>query len=94
MAHMLVHHRVKDYPTWKKTFDEHAATRKKNGERSHELFCSDDDPNDVTILMEFDTEAHARGFAESDDLRQVMERAGVVGKPEISYLTHVERFAS
>ncbi|WP_338729592.1 antibiotic biosynthesis monooxygenase [Haladaptatus sp. DJG-WS-42] len=94
MTHMLVHHRVKDYDAWKKEFDQHAELRKQSGERSHELFCSDDDTNEVTILMEFDTDDHARTFAESDDLRQVMERAGVVGKPDISYLDHVEHFAS
>ncbi|MFC6733421.1 MULTISPECIES: hypothetical protein [unclassified Haladaptatus] len=94
MAHMLIHHRVKDYPTWKKVFDEHAETRKQAGERSHELFCSGEDQNDITILMDFESEDGARSFAESDDLRQTMERAGVVGKPEITYLDHMEHYAS
>ena len=46
-----------------------------------------DDPNDVTVWHDFETDEVARAFGASDALRDVMQRAGVRGEPQIWYTT-------
>lgn len=47
------------------------------------LFRTADDPNDLAILVEWDSVENAQGFTESEDLREAMERASV-GSPNWS----------
>ena len=92
MAQFLVRHKVKDYGKWKPLFDEHAAKRKGGGSKGGRLFRSEKDPNEVVILFEWEDLGKAHKFAESEDLRKTMERAGVVGKPELYFLDEEEKF--
>jgi len=71
MMHLLVHHKVKNYPEGKKIFDEHATTRKKSGSGGGHLFRSSEDKNDVFIMLEWDTPGNAKKFIESDDHKDV-----------------------
>jgi quinol monooxygenase YgiN len=86
MVYLLVHHRIEDYKSWRPFFDEHEGMRKKNGAVSAKVFQKADDPQDISILFEWDSEANARRFVESTDLREVMKRAGVIGMPEATIL--------
>jgi heme-degrading monooxygenase HmoA len=85
MVHILVRHRVKDYAQWKNAFEEHADVRKMAGSKGGRLFRERKNQNDVAVLFEWDDMAKARIFFESDDLRRVMERAGIIDRPEIFY---------
>ncbi len=94
MANIMIHHKVQNFETWKKAFDEHAPARETAGCTGGELFQSADDPNEVVIRFSWDTLENARAFSSSDDLRAVMAKAGVVGQPTIVFLDepeHVER---
>jgi heme-degrading monooxygenase HmoA len=93
MAQLIIRHKVKDYPKWKSMFDEHGAKRKAAGSKGGRLFRNEKDPNEVVILFEWEDLSRARQFAESEDLRQTMERAGVVGKPELYFLEEIGKFA-
>ena len=86
MIHVMMRHKVADYGRWKSAFDAHLNTRKANGEVSCRLFLSVEDPRDVTIVLDWDGLVRARHFAASDDLKQAMQGAGVVGEPEIRFL--------
>ncbi len=86
MIHVIVRHKVADYSRWKEAFDEHLSARKTGGEISHRLFLSVDDPRDITIVMDWDGLERARRFAGSNDLKQAMQKAGVIGEPEIRFL--------
>jgi heme-degrading monooxygenase HmoA len=90
MAHLLIKHKVKDYPQWKKVFDEFKGTRKAGGEKSYEIFHPEDDPKNVLAIFEWDTLANAKKFVGSSELKQAMSNAGVEEKPEVYYL---ERYA-
>lgn len=90
MVHVLVRHRVEDFEAWKPVFDDHAGMRKRFTERGHRLFRSTDDPNELTILFEFDDAGRAWEFVESEDLRLKMKQAGVEGRPEFVFLDHEE----
>lgn len=93
MAYLLVRHKVADYSRWKPVFDEHGAARRDGGSRGGWLFRSADDPDELVILLECDSLENARRFAGSDDLRQAMQRAGVVDRLDIYFLEEVERLA-
>jgi heme-degrading monooxygenase HmoA len=92
MAQLFIRHKVKDYAKWKSLFDEHGAKRKAAGSKGGRLFHSEKDPNEVVILFEWQDLGKAHQFAESEDLRKTMERAGVVGKPELYFLDETEKF--
>jgi hypothetical protein len=91
MPYMLIRHKVADYAKWKPAFDAHAPTRKAGSSRGGQLFRTADDPNHILILFEIDDVAKARQFAESEDLRETMQRAGVVEQPDIYFLEEIER---
>jgi hypothetical protein len=46
----------------------------------------------VVIFFEWEDLGKAHQFAESEDLRQTMERADVVGKPELYFLDEIGKF--
>ena len=86
MPYLLVRHRVEDYARWRPLYDEHGATRKASGSAGGRVFRSADNPNEVIILLEWDDLEKARQFAQSEDLRQAMQRAGVVDQPDLYFL--------
>ncbi len=86
MSYILVRHQVSDYAKWRTVFDEHESTRKAAGSKAGHVLRSANNPNELSILLEWDSHERARQFAESDDLRNIMESAGVVGRPDIYYL--------
>ena len=91
MAYLMIRHRVKDYATWKPVFDEHAKARKAAGSKGGHLLRSADDPNNLVILLEWDSVANARRFVESHNLNTTMEHAGVVDKPNFYFLEEIEK---
>jgi heme-degrading monooxygenase HmoA len=86
MPSLLIRHHVADYAAWKAVFDEQELTRRANGSQGGRLFRSSSDPNDVLLLLEWDDLDRARLFADSDDLREAMARAGVTDQPDIWFL--------
>ena len=91
MPYLLVRHRVDDYGRWKPGFDEHGTTRKSHGSAGGLLLRNADDPNELVILLEWDDLAKARQFAQSDDLRETMQRLGVADRPDIYFLDEIDR---
>jgi heme-degrading monooxygenase HmoA len=91
MAYILVRHKVRDFAAWKPIFDGHGLTRKAAGSRGGFLFRRADNPQEVIVLFEWDSVQNARKFAESQDLKGTMERAGVIDRPDIYFLDQVDR---
>ena len=83
MPCLLIRHKVQDYPAWKAVFDEHEPTRRANGSQGVQLFRDADDPQEVLLLLAWDDLERARLFADSDDLREAMEQAGVTDRPDV-----------
>ena len=90
MPHILVRTKVEDYARWKPEFDGMEDLRKANGAREARVFRSADDPNELVILLEWDNMDNARRYTGLPELREAMERSGVLGPPDISYLDQVE----
>jgi hypothetical protein len=91
MAYMFVRHSVRDYEAWKSVFDSVGDLRERNGEKSYQILRQDNGSNDLFILFEWDNLDNARKYAASLELKAAMERAGVTGKPDISFLEEAAR---
>ena len=91
MPFILVRHTVADFATWKPAYDEHAAMRKDAGSKGGQVLRSADNPQEVVVLLEWDNLQNAQAFAGSAGLQTAMEKAGVVGQPDILFLEEIER---
>ncbi len=90
MPFIVVRHKAKDFDKWKPVYKEHGATRKKAGCKGGRVFRNANDPSETIVLFEWDNLKNARAFAESADLRQTMERAGVIDKPDVYFLEEIK----
>jgi heme-degrading monooxygenase HmoA len=86
MAHVLAHLKVNDFASWKEEFGHNAEMRSGVGSKGGFVFQSPDDPNEVIVLLEWNDLDGARSFAGSAQLKEAMERAGVVGDAHIHLL--------
>jgi len=90
MATMIVKHRVGDYGTWKKVFDEMDGARKQNGWTGYSVHRDAADPNVVVIVNRVKDLNGAKQYGASPALREAMQRAGVQGAPDIQFLDDAE----
>jgi len=86
MTSVLVRHKVQDYAKWKSTYDTLDSFHKAHGVKSAQILRSADNPNELVIISEFADAATARAFAQSEELKQIMQRAGVADKPDMYFL--------
>ncbi|WP_345974210.1 antibiotic biosynthesis monooxygenase [Sulfurimonas sp. HSL3-7] len=90
MVYLLIRHKVEDYDTWKSMYDEHAAARKAAGSQGARLLRNTNDGNEVVAIISWPDFQHAQAFSNSPDLHAVMQKAGVIGVPDLLYLEEVE----
>ncbi|WP_254271736.1 putative quinol monooxygenase [Haloarcula marina] len=90
MAYLLVRHEVADYDQWKPYFDDDDDRRLEYGQQGYHLFRDAENPNEIVMLAEYDSEENARAFSESEELPEIMKEAGVKGEPEIRFLELTE----
>lgn len=90
MATMIVTHRVSNFETWKSTYDGHAGARAQAGFTSANVLRDAADPNKITLVLSNPSLDAAKKFAGSPDLKQAMQKSGVEGPPDISFLEDVE----
>ena len=84
MVHINIRHTVADYEKWRPLFDQDEVRRQAGGATGvSQVYRDLDDPNTVTLVMEWDTAENARKFMENPALREVMQKAGVVGMPAV-----------
>jgi hypothetical protein len=89
MIYLLVHHEVADYPSWKSVFDSSLDWRTRHGERSCRIFRGVQNPNDLTLLFEWESFEKAHAFIGSEELKTRMASAGVKSTPRVEYLTEM-----
>lgn len=86
MAMMIVHQKVEDYKQWKGVFDAAYVLRKASGERSCRIFRNTADPNEITLLVEWDNIQNAAKYSQSKIFKEAMKKAGAVTEP-VLYLS-------
>lgn len=86
MAQLFVHHKVEDYAKWRQVFDAMDGIRRQNGMTAAQVYRSASDPNEVVILTTWPTVESARQYAQSPELREGMQKAGVISQPDVLFL--------
>lgn len=86
LAGLIIRHEVRDYAAWKQAFDGHADGRGKAGVIGHAVSRSVRDPNVVVVYLQAESLEALRAFAATSDLKAVMQTAGVVGAPDLSFV--------
>jgi heme-degrading monooxygenase HmoA len=86
MAQLYVHHKVADYAKWRVVYDEMDALRRQFGQTGSQVFRTAADPNEIVILTAWPSIENARQYAMSPDLKDAMQRAGVISQPEVLFL--------
>ena len=85
MVYVSVRSSVKDYGTWRPFFDKDAVRRSSAGATGvNQIYRDVEKPNDVAVLLEWDTKENAQKFAADPALRETMEKAGVIGMPSVT----------
>jgi heme-degrading monooxygenase HmoA len=83
---MLVRAKFQDYAQFRSVFDERTDTRKANGSLGARIFRSSGDPTEVIVFLEWSDLVKAHEFARSDVLREGMEKAGLLDRPDVYFL--------
>jgi heme-degrading monooxygenase HmoA len=91
MTFVLVIHRVEDYSKWKPVYDDDGDTRKAKGSKGARVMRNTKDPNHLVVITEWENLEKAKNFTESEDLKNTMIKAGVVGRPAVFYLEEIEK---
>jgi antibiotic biosynthesis monooxygenase (ABM) superfamily enzyme len=91
MAYMFVRHSVKDYEAWKSVFDSVLDLRTRSGEKSYQIMREGNGSNELFVLFRWDNLDNARKYADSSELKEGMQQAGVIGKPQIWFLEEAAR---
>jgi hypothetical protein len=86
MAHMFGRLSVSDYDTFRGVFDSHEDMRQAAGVTGKTVYRSVDDPNEITVRLDFPTAQGAKTFASSDGLKAAMQEAGLQGSPTIWFV--------
>ncbi len=87
LNYMLVRHKVKDFTSWKRIYDSDLRKREEAGLTEKFLLRGTTDKNEIIVLFETKDIDRARKFGESKDLHDTMEKAGVIDKPDIYFLS-------
>ncbi len=85
-SYMLIRHKVRDFSKWKPGYDAHLPKRVEAGLTEKYLLRGDHDSNEVVLLFEAQDLNRAKAFAESAELRETMQKLGVLDKPDIYFL--------
>lgn len=74
-------HKVKDWDSWKKEFDNHKQARIDAGLVDRGLSYNIGDNHTVSIVFAVSDMQKAKAFMQSKDLKDKMAKAGVEGQP-------------
>jgi quinol monooxygenase YgiN len=88
MATVIIHHDVKDYDSWRQVFDAVEGKRRAGGEQAIDVYRDSANPNAVSAVATYDSLENAQAWFANDELKAAMAEAGVVGKPQIRYVSN------
>ncbi|HTX67898.1 MAG TPA: hypothetical protein VMH50_01955 [Thermoleophilia bacterium] len=81
---------VRDYDDWKAVFDAAEPLRREFDCTGHEIYRDFDDPNQLTVFLEFGSRDRARAYAEDPRLGEKMDEAGVDSEPRSMLVTQTQ----
>ena len=85
-SYVLVRSKVLNFETWKKSYEAHLSVRQEYGLTEEHLLRGAEDPNDVVLLFKASSLDRAKAFLANPSVGEVIEKSGVVGKPDVAFL--------
>jgi hypothetical protein len=85
-SYLLVRAKVQNFGSWKKDYDAHLSVRQEYGLSEEHLFQGSDDPNDVVLLFKASSLDRAKAFMNNPSVGEAIQKSGVVGKPDVTFL--------
>jgi quinol monooxygenase YgiN len=85
MIKMYVRHKVADFNKWKTIFEQVEPFRKESGSSGSHVFQNYANQNEVLVITDWDNKIQGIKFGQSAELKNAMERAGVISAPEITF---------
>lgn len=82
---------VEDFAKWKLVYDDHTSARKVSGSKGAQVLQNSNNPNEVVIILEYESVEEAKAFAASEGLKNAMAKAGVNSIPDVVFLNEVEK---
>ncbi len=86
MVTIAITHQVKDFSVWISAFEEHSGMRKEGGSQSAKVLQDVNDPNNVTVVCEWDSVDNFNSFMQAPEMKEVMETAGITSEPSVLIL--------
>lgn len=84
MVYIQLRLNVADYDRWRAGFDAQEARRRSSGSTGvNQLYRDVENPNNVTLILEWDTAEHAQAFLNDPNTKASMDAAGVTGRPMV-----------
>ena len=87
MHYLLCKHVVKDYAKWRAVFNSHARAQQEAGLHLLHVLREVDDPSLVVMFFKVDDLEKARAFTQTRSASEAAECSGVIGTPEVLFLT-------
>jgi hypothetical protein len=87
VTYLLVKHGVADFTVWRGVFDSHAEAQREAGLELLHVLRDTGDRNLVVLLFRVHDLDRARAFVEAPSASESAEISGVIGVPEISFLS-------
>jgi len=94
MVHTLILVKCDDFEKWWKVFQESSTLRKSFGSQCVQVFRVQGEPGAAVILAEYADLEKAKSMFQSQEYRQAIQHAGVIGIPEVRFLDEVGKLAS
>ncbi|MCX7429310.1 MAG: hypothetical protein NTW96_27265 [Planctomycetia bacterium] len=90
MALLVIEHIVGDFETFKSVFTEDEGRRRRGGPRGARAYTVAGEPNNVRVVLDFDSAEQARKHAEGLELHEAIKWAtGNVSMPSFGVLEQV-----
>ena len=87
MAYVLIEHRIGDFDSFKRVFQDDAERREGLGCRGGVVYRVADDPGNVIVVLEWETLEAARDFAGSLEFEEAVEWASSdIATPRVTVL--------
>jgi len=78
---------AKAFAKWKASYEGHDSMRLASGIHSYVIGRGFTDSNTVMVAVKIDDIAKAKAFAKDPSLKKAMQKGGVTGQPEFSFVT-------
>ena len=82
---------VRDYDDWKAVFDSGEPVRQEFHCTGHKIYRDVDDPNMLTVFLEFPSKDRAKAFADDPRLEKKMQESGVDSETRTMFVSQTQQ---